>query len=208
MLLLAGSKPKKTKRKKNAKPKTNGALSNKDITQAIDDSGAKEVDEDDQDTSPASEPQSPFPAEVSKSAAPNGIKISNNEQVMGHSEEPVEEESVGVQQEESRSKRNSVILPLEQTSDAQNASLASDVRLEALQKERQALREEVAQMRKNLEAIQERHDEELSNVREQLSQTEEEKESAEAQYQNLLGKVNTIRSQLGERLKADAVCSY
>ena len=84
-------------------------------------------------------------------------------------------------------------------------SADTDKRLEALVKEREALREEVAQVRRSLEEIQEKHDVELSNVREQLKETQGEKEQAESQYRNLLGKVNTIRSQLGERLKADAV---
>lgn len=81
----------------------------------------------------------------------------------------------------------------------------SDPRLEALAKEREALREEAAQARRQLEQIQEKHEEEMSSVREQLVETQGEKEQAETQYRNLLGKVNTIRSQLGERLKADAV---
>ena len=71
--------------------------------------------------------------------------------------------------------------------------------------ERTALREEVAQIRRSLEEIQEKHEDELGSIREQLADTQGEKEQAETQYRNLLGKVNTIRSQLGERLKADAV---
>ena len=81
----------------------------------------------------------------------------------------------------------------------------TDARLQALVKERTALREEVAQVRKTLHEIQEKHEEELGTMREQLADTQGEKEQAETQYRNLLGKVNTIRSQLGERLKADAV---
>ena len=81
----------------------------------------------------------------------------------------------------------------------------SDARLDALNKERDSLREEVAQVRKSLEQLQERHDREIKSLREQLKDTHDEKEQAETQYRNLLGKVNTIRSQLGDRLKADAV---
>ena len=81
----------------------------------------------------------------------------------------------------------------------------TDARLEALVNERAALREEVAQVRRSLEEIQEKHEEELGRMRERLANTKGEKEQAETQYRNLLGKVNTIRSQLGERLKADAV---
>ena len=85
-------------------------------------------------------------------------------------------------------------------------SADTEARLDALAEERIALRDEVAQLRRSLEQIQGKHEEELGSVRAQLEETEGEKEHAEMQYRNLLGKVNTIRSQLGERLKADAVC--
>ena len=85
------------------------------------------------------------------------------------------------------------------------AATDTDARLQALVDERNALRKEVAQVRRSLEEIQEKHEEELGNIGEQLADTQGEKEQAETQYRNLLGKVNTIRSQLGERLKADAV---
>ncbi len=81
----------------------------------------------------------------------------------------------------------------------------TDARFEALVNERAALREEVAQVRRSLEEIQGKHQEELGGMREQLADTRGEKQQAEMQYRNLLGKVNTIKSQLGERLKADAV---
>ena len=92
--------------------------------------------------------------------------------------------------------------------DETSTSTSSDTsaRLEAMSKERSALRDEVIQLRKSLEDIQEKHEEEIGGLREQLDDTQGEKEHAETQYRNLLGKVNTIKSQLGERLKADAVC--
>lgn len=85
------------------------------------------------------------------------------------------------------------------------AVIDTDARLEALVNERAALREEVAQVRKSLEEIQGKHEDELGSIRGQLADTQGEKEQAETQYRNLLGKVNTIKSQLGARLKADAV---
>ncbi|MCJ1336827.1 hypothetical protein MMC09_002105 [Bachmanniomyces sp. S44760] len=90
--------------------------------------------------------------------------------------------------------------------DETSTSTSSDTsaRLEAMSKERSALRDEVIQLRKSLEDIQEKHEEEIGGLREQLDDTQGEKEHAETQYRNLLGKVNTIKSQLGERLKADA----
>lgn len=81
----------------------------------------------------------------------------------------------------------------------------TEARLDALARERDVLREEVAQLRRSLEEIQEKHEEDLISFREQLEETRGEKEHAETQFRNLLGKVNTIKSQLGDRLKADAV---
>jgi chromosome segregation ATPase len=72
-----------------------------------------------------------------------------------------------------------------------------------MSQDREALRAEVEQLRKQLEGIQERHDEELSSVRAELEESEAAKEQAQSQYQNLLGRVNTIKSTLGERLQAD-----
>ncbi|KAL8693687.1 MAG: hypothetical protein Q9218_001544 [Villophora microphyllina] len=84
------------------------------------------------------------------------------------------------------------------------ASEETDDRLQALVQERTALRDQVAELRRSLEEIQGRHEEDMQNFRRQLEERTGEKEHAETQYRNLLGKVNTIRSQLGERLKADA----
>jgi len=78
-------------------------------------------------------------------------------------------------------------------------------RFEVLVKDRDALRVEVAQLRQSLEELQVNHQTSLDTVRQELQETQTEKEYAEEQYQTLLGRVNTIKSQLGERLKADAV---
>lgn len=90
----------------------------------------------------------------------------------------------------------------------QKAELSEDnvtQRLDAMAQDRDALRAEVTQLRQSLEALQTKHQDELSSVQTQLQETQGEKEEAEEQYQNLLGKVNTIKAQLGERLKSDAV---
>ena len=79
-------------------------------------------------------------------------------------------------------------------------------RLDALVKERETLRDEVSELRKSLEEIQVKHTAELGGIRTELADTEGERDRAETRYRDLLGKVNTIKSQLGERLKADAVC--
>lgn len=83
---------------------------------------------------------------------------------------------------------------------------AATARFDALVRDRDALRDEVTRLRQNLEEVQRNHDEQLADVRNELEAVQGERETAEENYQNLLGKVNTIRSQLGERLKADAVC--
>ncbi|KAK6368975.1 hypothetical protein LTR64_007134 [Lithohypha guttulata] len=81
---------------------------------------------------------------------------------------------------------------------------AATARFDALVRDRDALRDEVTRLRQNLEEVQRNHDEQLADVRNELEAVQGERETAEENYQNLLGKVNTIRSQLGERLKADA----
>jgi predicted nuclease with TOPRIM domain len=86
----------------------------------------------------------------------------------------------------------------ESTSDA-------SARFDALVKDRDALRVEVSRLRQSIEELQAKHETDLEGVREQLQETQGEKEEAVEQYQNLLGKVNTIQERLKERLKADAV---
>ena len=81
----------------------------------------------------------------------------------------------------------------------------SAARFDALVKDRDTLRQEVIQLRQSLEQLQAKHTSDIEAVQGELADTQAEKETAEEQYQSLLGKVNTIRSQLGERLKADAV---
>jgi ATP/maltotriose-dependent transcriptional regulator MalT len=78
-------------------------------------------------------------------------------------------------------------------------------RLDALAKERDTLRQEVTELRKSLEGIQGKHEEEVTTLQSELDEANEGKEHFETQYRNLLGRVNTIKSSLGDRLKADAV---
>ncbi|ORY03926.1 hypothetical protein BCR34DRAFT_64523 [Clohesyomyces aquaticus] len=77
-------------------------------------------------------------------------------------------------------------------------------RLDALAKERDTLRQEVTELRKSLESIQEKHEEDINNLQGELDEANEGKEHFETQYRSLLGRVNTIKSSLGDRLKADA----
>jgi predicted nuclease with TOPRIM domain len=76
---------------------------------------------------------------------------------------------------------------------------------EDLSTDQEALREDVEELRKSLDAIRAKHDEELNALKKELQETQSGKEHAENQHRNLLSQVNTIKSKLGERLKADAV---
>lgn len=85
-------------------------------------------------------------------------------------------------------------------------SINSESRFDALVRDRDCLRVEVTEMRKSLENIQLKHQEEMGILQQNLDESEGKKEHAEHQFQKLLERVNTIKSQLGERLKEDAVC--
>jgi chromosome segregation ATPase len=90
---------------------------------------------------------------------------------------------------------------------ASDVSVDSDIRtkLDALAKERDNLRQEVSELRKSLEDIRGKHEQDIADLQGQVEESETGKEHAETQYRDLLGRVNGIKAQLGERLKADAV---
>lgn len=81
----------------------------------------------------------------------------------------------------------------------------STARLDAIAKERDTLRQEVLELRKSLDSIEGKHQEEISGLQGELDEANEGKEHFETQYRKLLGRVNTIKSSLGDRLKADTV---
>lgn len=91
------------------------------------------------------------------------------------------------------------------TSLPEDTSSDPERRLEAATQERIRLKVEVMELRESLESIQRRHEEEIAGSQRQLEVAELGRDHAQDQYQKLLGKVNTIKTQLGERLKADAV---
>lgn len=93
-------------------------------------------------------------------------------------------------------------------SDTKEPPNDAEERLAAAARERDELRLEVTELRKSLESIQQQHEDKLASLKTQVEDAESGKEHAEVQYKTLLGKVNTIRAQLGERLKADAVCAW
>ncbi|KAK1908486.1 hypothetical protein P3342_009335 [Pyrenophora teres f. teres] len=77
----------------------------------------------------------------------------------------------------------------------------TSARLDAVAKERDALRQEDAG---TSDESQSKHEEEIRSLREELDEANEGKEHFETQYKNLLSRVNTIKTSLGDRLKADA----
>ena len=89
---------------------------------------------------------------------------------------------------------------------AQDANSSdSSARLEAAMNEREQLRDEVSELRKQLEGLQQKHAEETGGIRQQLEESQKGREHAEARYNKLYGQINNIKAQLGERLQADAV---
>lgn len=72
-----------------------------------------------------------------------------------------------------------------------------------MSQDREALRLEVEQLRRQLESLQEAHAHEAAQLRADLDESEAGREHAEAQYQTLLGRIEKIKQTLGDRLKRD-----
>jgi chaperonin cofactor prefoldin len=94
---------------------------------------------------------------------------------------------------------------LDETGKPQTSPIDAENKFDALVRDRDSLRAEVVEMRKSLEEIQLKHQEEMEALQRQLDDSETRKEHAENQFQKLVERVNTIKSQLGERMKEDAV---
>ncbi len=205
---LAIPKTKKHKRKKAGnRGKPNGDTGKPNGIKVDEDHENEDIEEEEQEpktpTATIQPPLNEEPPSQNQNPANGSHPTSRNPT----SPEPVEAIDLGNYAAEMG--RSEKLTSLDRTTQ-NNMPLASsadtEARLDALANERTALRDEVAQLRISLEQIQGKHEEELGSIRTQLEETQGEKEHAEAQYRNLLGRVNTIRSQLGERLKADAVC--
>lgn len=194
------SKGKKSKKKKGNKAKSNGELGTANGTKADDEHEHDDADgEEQQPKTPTEPPSLPQKAEIDLGhPMTNGTSRRTNEFLNSSPEVKPQEDRIA-EEEPPTSKDVSL-----GDRDTAPAATDTDARLEALMNERAALREEVVQVRRSLEEVQGKHEEELGSIREQLADTHSEKEQAETQYRNLLGKVNTIKTQLGERLKADA----
>lgn len=72
-----------------------------------------------------------------------------------------------------------------------------------MSKDREALRAEVEELRKQLESIQETHAAEVTKLKDELEESNTAKETAEEQYQTLLDRVEKIKETLSDRLKRD-----
>ncbi|TGJ85365.1 hypothetical protein E0Z10_g3407 [Xylaria hypoxylon] len=73
-------------------------------------------------------------------------------------------------------------------------------RLDAMTKEREALKVEVEELRKQLETIQAAHTQETTHLKSELEEVEAAKEEVEEQYQTLVGRVEKIKDSVGIRL--------
>ncbi|TLS28869.1 hypothetical protein PpBr36_01821 [Pyricularia pennisetigena] len=79
----------------------------------------------------------------------------------------------------------------------------TSAKLAAMTEERDALRTEVEQLRRQLESLRESHATDTSQLRTELEESEAARDRAEDQYQTLLGRVEKIKETLGDRLKRD-----
>ncbi|KAI1471170.1 uncharacterized protein F4812DRAFT_413027 [Daldinia caldariorum] len=79
-------------------------------------------------------------------------------------------------------------------------STDTSARLDAITQEREALRAEVEQLRKQLENIQETHAQETAQLKSDLEESEAAKEQVEEQYQTLVDRVEKIKENVGNRL--------
>lgn len=67
---------------------------------------------------------------------------------------------------------------------------------------------EILQLRESLQDMETKHAEERTRLEKDLQETERQRNDANARFTDLLGKVNTIKSQLQERLNFDAVSFF
>lgn len=215
---LLGCKSKKNKKRKGEKSKLNGEPEkNLDITidQENGNDEIKAVETDAQISSeigqPSNEIDAPFKSSKTHNVIPstNGITLISENAISPEAVADISGKVRRVVDDEAQTSlvpEASISIQMPQDNSSTSSAIDTEARLDALARERSALRDEVAQLRRSLEEIQEKHEEDLLSVREQLEEAHGEKEQTETQYRKLLGKVNTIKSQLGDRLKADAVC--
>ncbi|KAF1814406.1 putative Golgi matrix protein [Eremomyces bilateralis CBS 781.70] len=182
--------PNPKSKKKNKKKKGGGPKPGNQDNAAIDGHANKApefLEPDDEDTGPPGSPAD-TPIDV------NG----DSEEKLPPSGDPVQPSDTVIPTELSNG------LHTHTTKATESGEDDTESRLEAMARERDDLKAMVADLRESLESIHKKHEEDLGGIREELEESQSAREHAESQYQKLLGKVNTIRSQLTERLKGDA----
>jgi len=179
----ASNKKKNNKKKKNAAAKARAAAEDANSQDVASNAGDHEEDEgeqsDGQEAVSATEVKEP----ENGHAHPQAPTTTTN----GHAKSPVE----GVASEPASTHP-------EETSTADNGDTSA--RLEAMSQEREALRAEVEQLRKQLEDIQENHSQETTQLKTDLEESEAAKEQAQEQYEDLLERVEKIKETVGTRL--------
>ncbi|KXJ96922.1 golgi matrix protein [Microdochium bolleyi] len=175
----ASTKKKNNKKKKNAAAKAKAA---EDPNAQDAASNGGERDDDEADHSDGAAIAVSAPTEQSENGPPHPQLVTTN----GHPRSRVEETPV----------------ELPQTTTAADATGEADTnaRLEAMSQEREALRAEVGQLRKQLEDIQENHTQETTQLKTDLEESEAAKEQAQEQYEDLLERVEKIKETVGTRL--------
>jgi predicted transcriptional regulator len=92
----------------------------------------------------------------------------------------------------------------ESATDAIEPSTLSE-KLELMARERDNLRQEVTALRKSLEDIQGKHQEEVDELHAKLESAEEGRDEADQRHTDLRVRVKEITASLGEKLKSNAV---
>ncbi|KAK1243212.1 hypothetical protein MKX07_003840 [Trichoderma sp. CBMAI-0711] len=165
--------------KKKSNKKKKNANKNKEPAQTS--NGDARIDKDEADEEPETPTTAELPSNFDNTEEPPP-NDSNGHPVAPANHEPAEDHAH------------------EQRSDGDSDTSA---KLEAMGKEREALRAEVEQLRKQLESIQETHQAEVSQLQSELEDSNAARETAEEQYQTLLGRVEKIKETLSDRLKRD-----
>ncbi|KAL9102796.1 MAG: hypothetical protein Q9163_002114 [Psora crenata] len=205
--LHAGQKAKRSKKKKGGKNRANGTPTKTNgvkLDETHDDDAEEEEAESASSPANTIPPSFPEPEIVPPAQLTNGNGQDSKEKVEDATMEGLARRPSVASQGESKDMAHSQTQALSSDGDGLDVGDGPSTRLYTLSKDREALRQEVAQVRQSLQDLQGKYETETSDLRDQLAGSQEEKETAETQYQDLLGRVNTIRKQLGDRLKVYA----
>ncbi|KAM0312310.1 hypothetical protein ACHAO8_006434 [Botrytis cinerea] len=217
------AKKKSNKKKKNAKSKSNGEIPQ--IQDQVDDVTVNAAEEEEEEGNPEESGQSTvntpkdaqFPSSIDSQT--NGRKIDSAGN--GHAIAPTQSstgkedgasESNGSDELDSSARleamtaeRQALRAEVEQLrkslEDIQGKHTEEDSTVKGQHSENLSSVE--AKYKDEIAALKSQHEEEISTVRAELEETESSRENWESQYHTLLTRVNTIKTTLGERLKAD-----